>query len=352
MTDTQIAVQEKANGLAPWGSREEVKEIAARLKKFVPGTKKMNDTEIMAYAQLVHMTGLNPCSSELHGWDTRGDGTGTLATKIHYGVTIRWAKNQENFTTDFTCIAIGSKSEATIYECQLLRQSDRPLLGQLLAGGANYKEALSWATSKGLGIIEAREKSKKKPPKGKDWPWMARKRALEDAIHQAFGKSTTQELARQTWIVEGVKTTPADWEDVTPEMLPIERQANAKFNAEQRQRAEEKAEHPTRSAAQDIAELYGEEIVNGETGEIVEPEPTQEEEPEETNGLDKLFAEVNARLIENTLEPYANKENMVVVLKAIGHKKYKPTNHATLIGQLIAQREPNGKNHQEPEETS
>lgn len=234
----KLAVQapsDHADAPVGWGSRDELKEVADRLRRFVPGTKNMNDTEILAYAQLVHMTGLNPCRGEIYGWDSRGDGTGELVTKEHYAILVRWAKSQENFTTNFTCIAIGEKrSEDTTYSCRLLRQSDRPLLGQLLANGVDHQEALTWATTKGLGIVAASEKSKRKPPKSKDWAWVARKRALEDAIRQAFGKPSTRELARQTWIVEGVVTIPADWGDVTPEMLPSERDATALYSARRR----------------------------------------------------------------------------------------------------------------------
>ena len=280
--ETTLAVQPEETVVPDaWGSREEIREIATRLKKFVPGTKKMNDAEIMAYAQLVHITGLNPCSDEIYGWDSRGNGTGDLVTKQHYAVLVRWAKSQENFTTNFTCVAIGSTTEDTVFECRLLRQSDRPLLGQLLANNVDYQEALSWATTTGTGIVAATEKGKRPPPKGKDWCWVARKRALEDAIRQAFGKPSTQELARQTWIVEDVVTIPSDWEIVTPEMSPAERAATAKYNANRRL-----TPPSTLTFAESMDELGfppdvttvipSVAVIDAGTGEIVEPPPEPE----------------------------------------------------------------------------
>ena len=111
-----------------------------------------------------------------------------------------------------------------------------------------------------------------------------------------------------------------------------------------------------RSAQEDIAELYSEGTPhqkppepkpNQETGQatrtVVEPpkKPTK-------NGLDKLFTEVNVRLAANTLKPYASKEDMVAVLKVIGYGSYNKESHATMVSQLIAQKEPNGKSHPAP----
>lgn len=346
--ETTLAVQPQTNGLTPWGSREEVKEIAARLKRFVPGTKNMNDDEIMAYAQLVHMTGLNPCSGELHGWDSKGGGRGILITKLGYGILVRWAQSQEPFTTRFTT-KLNTETEDITARCQLLRRSDRQLLKQLLANDAPYREALDWATTEGIGIITKAERWSKKykkwidPPKSKSWEWKAEKRALEDAIRRAYGTPSTQELARQTWIVAGIATTPEDWKDVTPEMLPSERAATARHSAQLRLTATEREERP-RSAAQDIAELFGEEIVNGETGEIVEP---PEPEPEETtpNGLESLLEEVNEVLFGLDLEEYADLDAMKAMLEELGYTSYKATSHETMRLQLISRNKPNGKDH-------
>ena len=243
-----------------WGDRAEVKEVADRLRRFLPGTKTMNDEEIMAYAQYVVLTGLNPFR-EVYGWDSKGDGSGSLVTKEHYALIVRWAKSQESFTVRYWPIEAGQND--TAYRCRLLRDSGRILLQQLLASGVAYQEALEWATTEGLGIISAREKAKKSPPKGKDWDWVARKRALEDAIREAFGMPTTQELAQQSWIVEGVATIAGDWNGVTMDMIPTEREATARYNARRRE-----CLPLSKSAAESIVELFG----DGETGEIVSEE--------------------------------------------------------------------------------
>ena len=364
--ETTLAVQpeETDASLAIWGSREKVREIAARLKKFVPGTKNMNDAEIMAYAQLVHMTGLNPCSGEIYGWDSRGDGSGELITKVYYGIMVRWAQSQEPFSTRFTT-TIDPETEDIASVCHLLRQSDRPLLKDLLANNVDYHEALDWATTQGIGVISKSERWSTRykkwidPPKGRTWAWKAEKRALEDAITRAYGEPSTKELAQQTWIVQDTLTIPTDWEDVTPEMLPAEREAMALYSARRR------LSPPTepKTFAESMGELGFPLDVDEAAGEIVEqpqappePEPAEEtgqatrtvvEPPKKPtkNGLDKLFTEVNVRLAANTLEPYANKEDMVAVLKVIGYGSYNKESHATMVSQLIAEKEPNGKSH-------
>ena len=287
--ETTLAVQpeETDASLAIWGSREKVREIAARLKKFVPGTKNMNDAEIMAYAQLVHMTGLNPCSGEIYGWDSRGDGSGELITKVYYGIMVRWAQSQEPFSTRFTT-TIDPETEDIASVCHLLRQSDRPLLKDLLANNVDYHEALDWATTQGIGVISKSERWSTRykkwidPPKGRTWAWKAEKRALEDAITRAYGEPSTKELAQQTWIVQDTLTIPTDWEDVTPEMLPAEREAMALYSARRR------LSPPTEPKT--FAESMGElgfppdvttvipsvAVIDAGTGEIVEPPPEPE----------------------------------------------------------------------------
>ena len=265
--------------LDTWGSREELKEMAERIRRFLPGAKKMNDQEVLAYAQYTHMTGLNPFR-ELYGWDSDGDGTGNLVTKIHYALIVRWAKSQENFSTRFVPMTEGLGTGDIGFHCQLLRQSDRPLLQDLLANGVGYREAIAFSTSIGRGIITAREKGKRKPPKGKDWPWVAQKRALEDAIIQAFGMPSTEELARQTWIVQDVLTTPEDWQSVTTEMLPAAREALALTNATRRSRAP-----LNQTAAESKRDLFGDELPDPtrapenqavQPGPQFVPSPTQE----------------------------------------------------------------------------
>ena len=92
-------------------------------------------------------------------------------------------------------------------------------------------------------------------------------------------------------------------------------------------------EEGKKSSAQHIAELYG--------PQDALPEAKTEEPP--PNGLDHLLEEVNKQLAENTLEPYTSKENIIAVLKKLGYESYLEANHATMVSQLIARKEPNGK---------
>jgi len=268
-----------------WGDRDEVKEIADRLRLFVPGTKKMNDQEVLAYAQLVQQTGLNPCRNELYAWDSNGDGTGDLVTQLYYGILVRWAQDQEPFNAHFTT-TLDPDTEDITSQCQLVRQSDRKLLAELLTYGVEYREAIGLCASIGTGIITKAERWSRKynkeitPPKGKSWPWKAEKRALVDAVRRAYGEPSTEELARQAWVVGDTLTIPSDWKMVTPEMSIPEREALALAEARTRTR-----KPSGRSFEQDMADLGFGEPTEEPPEEILSetpPEPESAVEAEES----------------------------------------------------------------------
>jgi len=263
------AITQQAPAPLGWGDNAQIKEMVDRLRRFLPGAKTMNDDEITAYAQYVVLTGLNPFR-EVYGWDSKGNGTGELVTKEHYALLVRWARSKENFAVRYQ--PIEANKGDTAYKCRLLRDSSRPVLQQLLMNEVSYQEAMEWATTEGLGIVRASEKARKGPPKGKDWDWVAKKRALEDALREAFGMPTTQELACQSWIVEGVATLPEDWNGVTVDMIPAEREALALANAHERER------EPIQETSRESMAILG-----------FDEEPTgmETQEPESVEGTDK-----------------------------------------------------------------
>ena len=241
-TDTQTEPTDTGPRNTPanvllYGSQDEIREMARRLRQFLPNTKKMSDNEVLGFAQYCIATGLNPFRSEVHGWDFKGE----LVTHEHYKLVVRWAKSQGGFTTRYEPILTGIGEGDIAYRCHLLRDQDRPLLAQLLAAGRPFEDAMAWAESVGEGILTAGELAKareahKSPPKGKTWDWVCRKRALVDAIAQAYGMPSGQELSAQSWIVNGHKTIPADYENANGNMLPAEIEAEAEYSARERKR--------------------------------------------------------------------------------------------------------------------
>ncbi len=95
---------------------------------------------------------------------------------------------------------------------------------------------------------------------------------------------------------------------------------------------------PPRPAAQDAADLFGEEEIPPESKP---EEATGKASP--IDGMSRLLEEVNQALTEKGLEQYENLATMKVALIALGHTGYNPTRHVVMRQQLIGHREPGGK---------
>ena len=358
MTETtQVAVQPKADAPAEWGNREDITALANRLKTMLPGG--LGAQEALLLAQYSAAMDANPFRGEIYAYKSRGK----LVLTEGYKLLVRWARNQcqfyeryERITNDTDTIPEG----ATAFRCRILRQDAVADLAALTQAGV--PNAYEICSTEAVGVVTKEDTWSKRqnkpidPPKGWTWEDVARKRALKNALNRAYGAPSPREIAAETWRVEDTLTIPEDWQD-TADMTIAEAEANAKYNANARRRAQNAKDEPKRSAAQDIAELFGDDgepnaisepplaAVDGETGEIVEPpqEPEPKAEEEKPNGLDKLLTEVNKQLVENTLEPYTSKENIIAVLKKLGYESYLEANHATMVSRLIALKEPNGK---------
>ena len=236
-TDTQTETEPTATGpqntpanVLLYGSQDEIRELARRLRQFLPNTKKMTDNEVLGFAQYCIATGLNPYRREVHGWDFKGE----LITHEHYKLIVRWARSQEPFSATHK-VELADNGDL-IATCYLVRDSSRQAMIAMLHAGVPYADALALATVEGHAILRKEETLKKDPPKGKDWPWIARKRALVDAIAQAYGMPSGQELSAQSWIVNGTKTIQADYENANGNMLLAEIEAEAEYSARERKR--------------------------------------------------------------------------------------------------------------------
>jgi hypothetical protein len=72
MTDKALTITEKENRIAPWGNREELREIARRVQLMSPGGKKLDEHQALALAQGAVAHGLDPFNGEI--WFIPGAG--------------------------------------------------------------------------------------------------------------------------------------------------------------------------------------------------------------------------------------------------------------------------------------
>jgi len=325
MTETtQVAVQEKADAPAEWGNREDITALANRLKAMLPGS--LSAPEALLLAQYSAAMDANPFRGDIYAYQSRGK----LVLTEGYKLLIRWARRQCNFSNRYDRLNGGELEKGAIgFRCHILRDDAKDTLKMLVEAGAPWNEAFDIVASSAVGIVTKSDMTNKQgkhipPPKGWTWNQVARKRALKNALNLAYGAPSPREIAAETWRIEDILTTPSDWEG-TAGMTTAEAEANAKYSA--RRRLDTPLEQ---SAAKSMADLG-----------FPPPEPEPPAEETTPNGLDRLFAEVNLRLAANGLEQYTSKENMIKALKAIGHCKYSEASHATMVGQLIAKKEPN-----------
>jgi len=107
----------------------------------------------------------------------------------------------------------------------------------------------------------------------------------------------------------------------------------------------------TRSAKEDIPELYGPQETATKAEKPPEPESDVERgagppPPPETaqgspdNSLDRLLTDVNAILAEKALDTYNHVNHITNSLKKLGYTSYKPALHEEMVEKLVARKAP------------
>ena len=337
MSETQITFHEEPDTPTEWGGRNDVIALSKRLQAIMPG--KLSPSEALVLAQYTAAMDANPYRGEIYAYESRGK----LVLTEGYKLLVRWARRQCNFYERYEKLAPTDEElpgEAIGFRCRILRQDAVADLAQLTQAGV--PNAYQLCSHEAIGIVLKNETWSKKygkpidPPKGWTWEAVARKRALKNALNRAYGAPSPREVAEESWRVKDQVTIPSDWQD-TEGMSTAEATATALHAAQQRT-APALKEPVEESAAESTNLLFGPDAAQRA------PEPESDDDATETptNGLDKLLAEVNTRLAANGLEQYQSKDNMVKTLKAIGHRKYSVAAHATMVSQLIAEKEPNG----------
>jgi hypothetical protein len=273
MADSEI-VKVEGSALAAYGSRDDVKELATRLQKFMPGGEKLTPEEAMAGAQYALSIGANPLNGEVYIFK---DWKGKLITVEGYKLLERWARRQCNYMSRETTPPDNELSEGDIaVRMWILRDDMRPALRDLVDMGAPWGEAFETVATYADGVIGKDERFTRDgkaiaPPKGWTWHQKARVRALKNAIRQAYGMPSLAEIAAMSWESDGVQTEPDDWRGA-------EQYDRRGAEALARERAIRREAEPltAEDKAAGAAALFGQ-VLEAET---VEPEPEATAEPQ------------------------------------------------------------------------
>jgi len=201
MTDQSLAVRSGSNALAMFGERDDIKEMAERLRKMMPGTVSLSDTEALTVAQIAVAHGLDPFNGEV--WPLKSDKDGQ--TKW-YGVMVgikglrkcahrqAVSENGTYWTEEPRQVPpekYGEPATSIVYECWLrdsiTMQAYGKSLHSLTDAGMPYSEAVQFVGKPpvkiGVGIATPNERSKMTIHA------RAKKRAEADAIKQRYDVS-------------------------------------------------------------------------------------------------------------------------------------------------------------------
>jgi hypothetical protein len=218
-----------------YGDRQAVATFGRRIKAMLPGGDKMTDAQAMALAQYSMLLDANPFRGEVYGYtDSHGfhlvDG---------YKMLVRWARKTCPYTETYKPIE-DLPQGAIGFRCYILREDSKAMLREFVSLGATFDQAYELATVSAVGVVTKSDMTTRSgnpmpPPSGWTWEQVARKRALKNALNLSHGAPSPREIAAGSWEVNGVQTTPEDWDGVTPEMPPYEREAIAEGSARIRQ---------------------------------------------------------------------------------------------------------------------
>jgi len=186
----QTTVKGNGGALTPWGSRDEVRELVARLRPMLPNSAKLNDGEIKALAQGAVAHGLDPLNGEI--WIIPGRG-------LMIGVKGLRKKAREqvkgNFWIDFREIVNPEERKrlripdgALAYEARLFDSENirtyTEAVSQFTKAGIPWEAVREIMGDKpytsGIGVLAAGEQTKMQPAQ------CAMKRAEADALKRRF----------------------------------------------------------------------------------------------------------------------------------------------------------------------
>lgn len=251
MSET-TALEKYDMGISLYGDFRDSVALAQRIKRTMPGADKLDDWNLVAYANYCIATGANP-HRDMHAWQ---DKHGNLQICEDYKLLVRWAKAQEPYTEMYEPMAPERLKDGDLgYTCHIMRESAYDKLDLLCKAGIDPAQALELVRTSVGGIVRAHEMNKQLNVRGWDWVMVAQKRSLKNALNQAYGMPSLAEIARMSWDVDGVQTEAQDWEIEKEDATPNERRETAKYKAKLRKAAKER--NGNGDAVQAIAELFG-----------------------------------------------------------------------------------------------
>jgi hypothetical protein len=185
-----LQVHEKDSRIAPWGGREELREIARRVQLMAPGGKRLDENQALALAQGAVAHGLDPFNGEI--WYIPGAGLMAGIKGLRKAARLQV---EGNFWTEFEEITDPDQRDllmiperALAYRC-LIRDSDT-----LRAYSGAWKELREQGIpdsmipellgrkpyAMGIGYVKVGEATKMDPVQ------VAMKRAEADALKRRF----------------------------------------------------------------------------------------------------------------------------------------------------------------------
>ncbi len=184
-----LTTTSQASALDVYGSGDDIKTLARRIKLCLPGGDKLQEHDALALAQLSVAYGLNPFNGEV--WiivDKSGASRGTM---VGIKGLRKAARRQGNYWPVFSVLGreekkeIGIPDNAIAYRCliyrtDLLRQSAEAIDLMRKAGMTNAHEVYAYKPAEGIGYATPGEFSKMKDDQ------RARKRSEAEALKVAF----------------------------------------------------------------------------------------------------------------------------------------------------------------------
>jgi len=212
-----------------WGQLDEVMALAERIQVMHPDGHKYTTEQRMGIAQYALLTNTNLFNGEIvFGFDEAG----RFFLDDGYRGLVNYAKKQGNYTEDYDQLTTAEKEAEgltdydIVYRCTILRDDRADQFTTLLIAYLDhmgYEEAkqaaYNSAGSAELGIVmfeETYDEETQTPITSpeKSWHVVARRRALKAALRRSHGSPSPVERAESSWLVNGVKTVPEDWEAI------------------------------------------------------------------------------------------------------------------------------------------
>jgi len=239
MSDEKQLTVRHESALDVYGSGDDIKTLAQRIRYCLPGGNKLAEHDALALAQLSVAYGLNPFNGEV--WiivDKNGVSRGTM---VGVKGLRKAARKQGNYWTTFDILGAAEKKELSIpenavaYRCKvyrtdLLRQAAEAIDLLRKAGMDNAFEVYAYKPAEGIGYCTPGESTKMKTDQA------ARKRAEADALKVAFDLPFASETGQNG---DHIGYVDAEWSDVTdrkhgpewaPEAVPEEDEPVAIFS--------------------------------------------------------------------------------------------------------------------------